>query len=128
MSSVAPGGRRAAVLNRSDIWVVDLVRSVPMRFATSSASLPTTVWSPDGNRIAFISKHDGRDEIHIAGMDGRADPVPTTDDVFTYVSDWSRDGSYIVFNGMNVETGWDLWILPMNGDRKSAPLPERDRV
>ena len=59
-------------------------RSVPMRFATTSSNSPTSVWSPDGNRIAFFTKHDGRDEIHIAGMDGRADLVPTTDDAFKY--------------------------------------------
>ncbi len=121
VSSVAPDGRRAAVLNGTDIWVVDLVRSVPMRFATSSSSTPTTVWSPDGNQVAFTSKHDGREEIHIAGLDGRADPVPTTDDAFKYVNDWSRDGRYIVFGVLSAESGWDLWILPLEGDRKPVP-------
>ena len=121
IANFAPDGRRAAVLNGSEIWIVDLVRSVPMRFATSSSSTPSTVWSPDGNRIAFISKHDGREEIHIAGLDGRADPVPTTDDPFKAVWDWSRDGRYIVFSGLSAETGWDLWLLPLNGDRKPVP-------
>jgi hypothetical protein len=70
-----------------------------MRFATSSSNSGTSVWSPDGNRIAFISKHDGRDEIHIAGMDGR----------------------YIIFTSANAETNMDIWILPMSGDRKPVP-------
>src|SRR5512140_1608572 len=63
----------------------------------------------------------GRDEIHIAGMDGRAEPVPTTGDAFKYVSQWSRDGRCIVFNTMNPETNFDIWILPMTGDRKPVP-------
>jgi hypothetical protein len=121
VSSVAPDGRRAAVLNGKEIWIVDLVRSVPMRFATSSASAPSTVWSPDGDRIAFISKHDGREEIHIAGLDGRADPVPTIGDAFKVVWTWSGDGRYIVFGGLSAGTGWDLWLLPMSGDRKPVP-------
>ncbi len=121
VSSVAPDGRRAAVTNGDDIWIVDLVRSVPMRFATSTSNSPTTAWSPDGSRLAFITKHDGRDEIHIAGMDGRAEPVPTTGDAFKYVAEWSRDGRYIVFTSVSVETNFDIWILPMNGDRKPVP-------
>jgi Tol biopolymer transport system component len=121
VSSAAPDGRRAAVLNDKDIWIVDLVRSVPMRFATSSASAPSTVWSPDGNQIAFVSRYNGREEIHVAGFDGRAEPVPTIDDAFKTVWAWSRDGRYIVFGGLNAETGWDLWLLPMTGDRKPVP-------
>ncbi len=121
VSSTSPDGRRAAVLNGSDIWIVDLVRSVPMRFATTSSLDPTSVWSPEGNRIAFITKYEGRDEIHIAGMDGRAEPVPTTDDAFKYINEWTRDGSFIVFTSVNAETNIDIWILPMNGDRKPVP-------
>ena len=101
--------------------MVDLERSVPMRFATSSSNTPTSVWSPDGSRIAFISKHAGRDEIHIAGMDGRVEPVPTTNDQFKYLTEWSSDGRYIIFNGVNGETNIDIWILPMNGERRPIP-------
>jgi Tol biopolymer transport system component len=79
------------------------------------------VWSPDGDRIAFISKHNGREEIHVAGLDGRADPAATTDDAFKTVWDWSRDGRYIVFGGLSPATGWDLWLLPTSGDRKPVP-------
>jgi Tol biopolymer transport system component len=121
VSSVAPDGRRAAVLKGEEIWVVDLVRSVPMLFATNLASTPTTVWSPDGNRIAFGAKHEAREEIYIGGLDGRVDLVPTTDDPFKGVSDWSADGRSIVFWAQNAETGTDLWILPMEGDRKPVP-------
>jgi Tol biopolymer transport system component len=121
VSSVAPDGRRAAVINGKDIWVVDLVRSVPMRFTTSSASAITTEWSPDGNRIAFISKQGDREEIQIAGLDGRAEVAPTTDDAFKAIFDWSRDGRTIVFGVLSAETGWDLWLRPMDGEGKPVP-------
>ena len=121
VSSVAPDGRRAAVVNGQDVWIVDLVRSVPMRFATSSASVITTAWSPDGNRIAFTAKQGGREEIQIAGLDGRAESVPTTDEVFKLVYGWSPDGRYIVFGGLSAENGWDVWLLPVGGDGKPTP-------
>ncbi len=121
VSSVAPDARRAAVVKGDELWVVDLVRSVPMRLATNVASQPTSVWSPDGNRIAFVARHDEREEIYIGGLDGRADLVPTTDDAFKGVNDWSREGRSIVFWSQNAETNLDLWILPMEGDRKPVP-------
>jgi hypothetical protein len=121
VSSVAPDGRRAAVINGKDIWVVDLVRSVPMRFATSSGSVVTTAWSPDGSRIAFVSKQGDREEIQIAGLDGRADPAATTDDAFKAIFDWPGDGRYIVFGVLSAETGWDLWLRPMGGEGKPVP-------
>ena len=54
-------------------------------------------------------------------MLGRADPAPTTDDVFKAVFDWSRDGRFIVFGGLSAETGWDLWLLPMGGEGRPVP-------
>jgi dipeptidyl aminopeptidase/acylaminoacyl peptidase len=116
--SASPDGRRAAVGNGSDIWIVDLTRSVPMRFAEGSPASIYAVWSPDGKRVAFIAKSAGREEIHIASLDGAAEPVPTTESLFKIVYDWSRDGRYLVFGTMDATTGWDLWLLPLEGDRK----------
>lgn len=121
VSSLAPDGRRAAVFNGPDLWMVDLGRAVPMRFAATASNSFTSAWSPDGNRIAFIAKIQGRDEIHIAGMDGRVEPVPTTDDDFKFLSGWSDDGQYITFSGINGKTNYDIWILPMTGERKPRP-------
>ncbi len=45
----------------------------------------------------------------------------STDDAFKYLDEWSRDGRFIVFSAVNAETGFDLWILPINGDRKPVP-------
>jgi len=47
--------------------------------------------------------------------------VPTTDDLFKYLEGWSEDGRTIVFSVLNAETGRDLWILPLDGDRKPVP-------
>ena len=120
VSSVSPDGRRAAVVKGDELWIVDLARSVPMRFATDLASSPSTAWSPDGNRIAFIARHGEREELFIAGMDGRVELVPTTSEMFKTVYSWSRDDR-IAFGAQNVETGQDLWILPLSGDRKPVP-------
>ncbi|HET9325133.1 MAG TPA: protein kinase [Candidatus Eisenbacteria bacterium] len=121
VSKVSPDGQRATLLNGRDIWIVDLARSVPMRFASTSVGQPSTVWSPDGERIAFVTAHAGREEIHVAGLDGQAEPMASTDDLFKVVYDWSRDGRSIVFGVLNPQTGWDLWVLSLGKDGKPVP-------
>ena len=40
-----------------------------------------------------------------------------------YVSDWSRDGRFILYTSRaGDEYGWDIFALPMEGDRKPIPL------
>ncbi|HUQ90114.1 MAG TPA: hypothetical protein VM120_00450 [Bryobacteraceae bacterium] len=37
-------------------------------------------------------------------------------------SDWSPDGRYLVFSAPGPASGFDLWQLPLGGDRKPAPF------
>jgi Tol biopolymer transport system component len=80
-------------------------------------------WSPDGRRIAFVSKQTGRSEIFVGSADGSGSPelVPTTDALFKYVQDWSPDGRFVIFQTFEPSSGRDLWLLPMSGDRKPEP-------
>jgi Tol biopolymer transport system component len=119
--SVSLDGRRAVVANEGDLWIVDLARSVPMRFASTSATDLSAAWSPSGDRVAYVSSPAGRQEITLAGLDGQGEVVPTTDDAFKMVYDWSRDGRYILFGTQNAVTKHDLWLLPLEGDRKPVP-------
>jgi dipeptidyl aminopeptidase/acylaminoacyl peptidase len=37
-------------------------------------------------------------------------------------SDWSNDRRFLLFRSRDPQTGWDLWILPLSGDRKAFPF------
>jgi eukaryotic-like serine/threonine-protein kinase len=39
-----------------------------------------------------------------------------------FVTDWSKDGTTLVFASNSPDTGWDLWALPLVGERKPFPL------
>jgi Tol biopolymer transport system component len=120
---LSPDARRAGVTNGTDIWVVDLARSMPTRFARTSSTEATLAWSPDGGRVAFVSKQTGRSEIFVGSADGSGSPelVPTTDALFKYVQDWSPDGRFVIFQTFEPSSGRNLWLLPMSGDRKPEP-------
>jgi Tol biopolymer transport system component len=127
---LSPDGRRAVVTKLStptsgDLWVVDLQRDVPTRL-TFDGSVTTGqggVWSPDGNRIAFQYNVAGPYDIYevISDGTGRPEPLVRSDVEFKYPAAFSADGRYLAFAQMTEETGIDLWLLPLLGDR--APVP-----
>ena len=59
------------------------------------------VWSPDGTRIAFLSTHDGQQDIYIIGVSERGpttEPFRLTEDSANdYKPVWSHDGSKMAF-------------------------------
>ena len=32
--------------------------------------------------------------------------------------DWSADGRFLLYMSADPQTNWDLWVLPLEGDRK----------
>jgi dipeptidyl aminopeptidase/acylaminoacyl peptidase len=57
----------------------------------------------------------------LASGTARPEPLVQSDVVFKAPTAWSPDGKYIVFSQNDGETGWDLWLLPLTGDRKPRP-------
>jgi eukaryotic-like serine/threonine-protein kinase len=41
-----------------------------------------------------------------------------------YPSDWSRDGRFIIYDEGNPKTKGDIWVLPLEGDRKPFPFAQ----
>jgi len=39
-----------------------------------------------------------------------------------YALDWSRDGRFVLYAELAPQTGYDLFLLPMGGDRKPVPF------
>jgi hypothetical protein len=85
VSSVAPDARQAAVLEGDELWVVDLVRSVPMRLPTDLARQPTTDdafkgvtdWSSDGRYLVFKGRNAETNlDLWILPRVGELEPGP----------------------------------------------------
>lgn len=75
---------------RTEIVIFDVVRRKGSVVAEDGAANLYPDWSPDGERIAFISNRDGPFEIYIADKDGSG-PVRITNNALTETMlDWSR--------------------------------------
>jgi Tol biopolymer transport system component len=78
------------------------------------------IWSPDGSRIVFSSFRDGHiSDLYEKGSGGTGqaqlllESAPPLGAV-----DWSSDGEFVSYVEVHPETSFDLWLLPMSGDRQ----------
>jgi Tol biopolymer transport system component len=123
MFALSPDQRRAAVMNGTDIYLIDLARGIPTRFAATQSGEANVIWFPDSRRLAFSSNRSGRAEIYIGRVDATGVPeqVPTTDAQFKTIWDVTPDGRSLVFGSLDAATSWDLWVLPLEKGGKPRP-------
>jgi Tol biopolymer transport system component len=109
------------------VWLMDVAGISGSRFTLDPSSTDYPVWSPDGSQIVFATARDGPFNLYrkpAAG--GEEEPLLKSED-FKLPTDWSRDGSSILFHGLGVthaNPNWDLWILPLKGGRKPYRLTQ----
>jgi Tol biopolymer transport system component len=120
---ISPSGDRAAVDNtingNRDIWVIDLKRDVPSRITVDPAPEWSASWSPDGERLAYVSNRGNLNQIYEKASTGAGtETLLSTDGASAIPVNWSPTNDFIVFSRLRtVSTGYDTWLLPVNGDR-----------
>lgn len=73
-------------------------------------------WSPDGNKIAFVSIHDGNRELYTMNLDGSRMTRLTNNSVEDVEPDWSPNGQEIVFSADNgPSTSRNLYLINADG-------------
>ena len=121
---ISPQGDRVALqidTGENDIWVLDLARGVRTRLTFGPVANTNPVWSPDGKWIAYTSDRNGHSTLYRKPSDGSgAEELLLTDDQVTLTSDWSRDGKYLLYSRGPSGSNWEIWALPMEGDRKPS--------
>ncbi len=125
--SLAPDDRRVALqrvesADASDIWIADLERGVATRFTDVPGANEAPNWSPDGARIAYVWSNNSPQVVKIKPLVG--DTVASfleSDPLFKRLHGWTHDGNSIIYSRLDPATQWDLWVLPLDGDRKPRP-------
>jgi serine/threonine protein kinase len=127
---LSPDGKRAAVtvLDRAthnfDLWIYDLVRNLRSRFTFDPANDETGIWSPDGSQIVFRSQRPGNFNLYRKMADGAGpEELLYADALNKTATSWSRDGKFVMYQSSgDPKTGQDLWVLPLEGERKPIPF------
>jgi Tol biopolymer transport system component len=133
-AAMSPDEKRLAVQRtvdgNTDIWLLDLEHDTPMRFTTDPQADIAPIWSPGGDHIVFSSlkNHFNLYERSIAAT--TAQEMVASEGAKS-ATDWSSDGRFLLFRSLDRETNWDIWALPMSGERKAfavvrSKFEERD--
>jgi Tol biopolymer transport system component len=85
------------------------------------------IWSPDGSRIVFGSTRNGPTNLYVKPASGRGneEPLLKTSQA-KFPTDWSSDGKLLLYMETNAKSKWDVWILPLEGDRTPRPFSQGD--
>ena len=127
---ISPDGKLSAIVipdsdtGNRDIWVADLKTGLHTRLTSNPANDWYPVWSPDGKYIAFASDRTPRSSIYRKAIDGSPEEgllVPGPDRGGAFLTDWSRDGRYLLYQVDTPDGGIDLWTFPLV-DRKPRPF------
>jgi serine/threonine protein kinase/Tol biopolymer transport system component len=103
-----------------DILLLDLTGGNPSRLTFVPYSAGSPVWSPDSKRVLFTQWRDHLDVMPVEGGAAQQIPLPGGGNS-DYPLSWSPDDRYLLFMRSAPETRFDLWILPMSGDRTPHP-------
>jgi Tol biopolymer transport system component len=131
---LSPDGKRVAFVDGSgiaanDLWIYDIDRDMRTRLTTDPSINHMPIWSPDGSRVVFDTnrgKYADAHALYEMSANGATpehlllEPEPGSQGLGA--RDWSRDGRLIVFStGKGGASDKDLWVLPLDGDRKPFP-------
>jgi Tol biopolymer transport system component/tRNA A-37 threonylcarbamoyl transferase component Bud32 len=128
--SLDPRGRYVVVASMdensmTELWTIDLERGISSRLTerhSSSGDLFPTV-SPDGQRIVFVSNLSGSYDLWVRNATGIGnEELLVKSPQLKKPTGWSMDGQYLVYGERDPVTKWDIWVLPLAGNRKPIPF------
>ena len=107
-----------------DLWTVDLERGVSLRLTAAHGSNQSPLWAPDAQQVVFFSNRNGVRDLYIKHVNGerKEDELLVKSPHSKGPSGWSPDGKFLVYTELDPSSGNDIWILPLDGDRKPMPF------
>jgi eukaryotic-like serine/threonine-protein kinase len=132
--ALSPDGKRLLTSRTSpanDLWISDLEHGTDTRFTFGASPRCVPVWSPDGTHVIFSAIGKGLDgwDVYQKASNGAGEEellhhsrgTPTTG-MLIVLSDWSRDGRFVIVKSTDLASHMNLWVLPLSGDRRLIPL------
>ncbi len=126
---ILPDGEQAVVAREDlttgtgDLWLVDLRRDLFTRFTFEPGYEFGITPTPDGKAVFFSAQRDGRYVLVRKEIGGASEgDVVYEADSEMYPSSVSPDGKNLCLFKGGATTGYDIWILPLDGGGDAAPF------
>jgi Tol biopolymer transport system component len=127
---ISPDGQSVVTVIRSgtaqNLWLFD-ARGVKSRLTFGREAAP--IWSPDGTRIAYVSRPKNFGELYVHDLRSGSDEELLVTGADKTATSWSADGQILFYTEVNrAGSGGDIWYLTL-ADRKPhlylrTPYPE----
>jgi eukaryotic-like serine/threonine-protein kinase len=114
---------RVDASGKNDLWALDLPQGTSTRLTSDPGRVQNIAFSPDGSRFAFASTRGPDIGFYQKASSGAGDAeVLLSSGASASLTEWTRDGRFLMFAKATPETGFDLWMLPLQGDHKPFPF------
>jgi serine/threonine protein kinase/Tol biopolymer transport system component len=114
--------RSAPDTGAGDIWIFDTLRTAWRRFGADRELFPEARWSPDGRSIVYMARHENQFGLYRAAVDRDETEVLLQTALWRAPRAFSPDAHFLLFENYESQTGFDLWSLPLAGDRTPTPF------
>jgi Tol biopolymer transport system component len=127
-AAVSADGRRVlhdsgGSVSDHDLWTFDLARSFQSRITAEGPGTQFAIWSADGSTVISEAHRNQNYGLY------RRNPSPTAAEEKLVegtreriVPNQSIADRFLIYQTRSAATGNDLWLLPLQGERKPAPL------
>ena len=126
--SISPDGTRIVheVLGSvlEDLWLYDVSGQRASQLTFDAGEDRSPVWTPDGERVLFLSQREGPYGLYSKRADGTGQPEQLVSLEAYFPVPWSMtpDGRTLAYHHSTPETGWDLHSVDLEGEPLLEPL------
>jgi TolB protein len=102
-----------------DLWRIPLEGGAPERLTTEAGAQLRPLPLPDGQRVVYVSKTWGGNQVRLRDLRDGSDRVLVTGQILSQTRPaLSPDGTLLAY-GLPGATGWELWLLAL--ERPGTP-------
>jgi tricorn protease len=122
--ALSPDRTQIAFVSGGDIWTVAAEGGQARLLVSDPATESRPFYSPDGDRLAFVSNRDGNAELYVLTLTSGQLNRLTFDDGAEQLDGWSRDGRWIYYSSPSrfLRTG-----MSASTSRRRRPMDVRWR-
>src|SRR5262249_47670814 len=137
---ISPDGKRIVYVRRfadsatdrryANLWIINADGSEHRPLTTGNRNDVSPRWSPDGNRLAYLSDADGKQQIYVRWMDtGQIARITNLEQAPDAIN-WSPDGKMLSFSALLLGKGPHIADLPSPpaGAKWADPPTAYDRL
>jgi Tol biopolymer transport system component len=128
---ISPEGKRVAFAiierngGKSDLWIQDIASGNRTRLTVDSRRSVGSVWSPDGQRIAYASNRSGKPVLYLISANGMGVDQKLWELPFGGMpNDWTPDSKSVIAQERAQGLKWRLLLLSADGKGEVTPLLE----